>query len=207
MSKPTWHYAKNRQKAGPVSLDSLQKKLSLGELGSDALVWTVGWESWKKVCDVPELTVPEPPPLPPEEPPSLPPEKPPIAKELDQGKEVNEKLEAINGTSELRNKMSTTKGICILIIMMGLLLPVVSLGFVDRYNPNAGFVGSIPMMRIVFVEEPPANEYLELLGGSSTRGKEQAISYGYFLTLGCILVCVGIAVVLFDPKPIDVVDE
>jgi len=79
MSKPTWHYAKNRQKAGPVSLDSLKKKLSLGELGSDALVWTVGWESWKKVCDVPELTVPEPPPLPPEESPPLPAEEPPTA--------------------------------------------------------------------------------------------------------------------------------
>jgi len=68
MSKPTWHYAKNRQKAGPVSLDSLKKKLSLGELGSDDLVWTVGWEAWKKVCDVPELAIPEPPPLPPEHP-------------------------------------------------------------------------------------------------------------------------------------------
>ncbi len=79
MSKPTWHYAKNRQKVGPVSLDSLKKKLSLGELGSDALVWTVGWESWKKVCDVPELTFPEPPPLPPEEPPPLPAEEPPTA--------------------------------------------------------------------------------------------------------------------------------
>jgi len=207
MSKPTWHYAKNRQKAGPVSLDSLKKKLSLGELGSDALVWTVGWESWKKVSDVPELTVPEPPPLPPEKPPSLPPEKPPIAKESDQGKEGNEKLEAINGTSELRNKMSTTKGIYILIIMVGLLLPVVSLGFVKGYNPVLGFVGSIPRMRVVFVEEETedANNILDRLRGERPRVtvEEQAISYGYLFALGCILVCLGTAGVLFDPKPID----
>jgi len=201
MSQPTWYYAKNRQKAGPVSLDALKKKLSLGELGSDALVWTVGWESWKKVCDVPELTVPEPPPLPPQEPPSLPVEKPPIVKESDQGKEVNEKLEAINGTSELRNKMSTTKGIYILIIMVGLLLPVVSLGFVKGYNPVLGFVGSLPRMRVVFVEGSPPRGESSLR--ALIRGKEQAISYGYFFALGCILVCLGTAGVLFDPKPID----
>jgi len=213
MSKPTWHYAKNRQKAGPVSLDSLKKKLSLGELGGDALVWTVGWESWKKACDVPELTVPEPPPLPPEEPPPLPAEEPPTAEKeateppkcpgcgyesprgaircghcgriLRDPKSIDNKPRPAATPSGMvrataaqtgRNKKSTTKGISILLIMVGLLLPVVSLGFVEGYNPVLGFVGSIPRMRVGF------------------------ISYGYLFALGCILVCLGIAGVLFNQQ-------
>jgi len=220
MSKPTWHYAKNRQKAGPVSLDSLKKKLSLGELGSDALVWTVGWESWKKVSDVPELTVPEPPPLPPEEPPPLPAREPPITAEKEptgpqkcpgcgyecgpraircghcggllRNPESNDNKprpaatssEVVRATAAQtgRNKVSTTKGIYILIIMVGLLLPVVSLGFVEGYNPVLGFVGSIPRMKIVYDE------------GIGRIIPEKSIPYGYFFALGCILVCLGSAV-------------
>ena len=60
--------------------------------------------------------------------------------------------------------------------MVGLLLPVVSLGFVEGYNPVLGFVGSIPRMRVGF------------------------ISYGYLFALGCILVCLGIAGVLFNQQ-------
>jgi len=213
MSQPTWHYAKNRQKVGPASLDSLKKKLSLGELGSDALVWTVGWESWKKVSDVPELTLPEPPPLPPEEPPPLPAEEPPTAEKeateppkcpgcgyesprgaircghcgriLRDPKSIDNKPRPAATPSGMvrataaqtgRNKKSTTKGISILLIMVGLLLPVVSLGFVEGYNPVLGFVGSIPRMRVGF------------------------ISYGYLFALGCILVCLGIAGVLFNQQ-------
>jgi hypothetical protein len=71
MSESTWYYTKNKQKVGPVPLDSLKEKRRQGELGDDALVWTEGWESWKKVGEVPELAVLEPPPLPPEEPPPL----------------------------------------------------------------------------------------------------------------------------------------
>jgi len=239
MSKPIWYYAKNRQKAGPVSLDALKKKLSLGELGSDALVWTVGWESWKKVCDVPELTVPEPPPLPPEEPPPLPAREPPITAEkeptgpqkcpgcgyeclaraircghcgglLRNPESIDNKPRPAATSSEVvrataaqtgRNQVSRTKGISILLIMVGLLLPVVSLGFVEGYNPVLGFVGSIPRMRVVFVEGPPPPA---TRGESSLRalirGKEQAISYGYFFALGCILVCLGTAGVLFNQQ-------
>jgi len=90
-----------------------------------------------------------------------------------------------------RNKMSTTKRISILLIMVGLLLPVVSLGFVKGYNPVLGFVGSIPRMKIVYDE------------GIGRIIPEKSISYGYFFALGCILVCLGTAGVLFDPKPID----
>jgi len=96
-----------------------------------------------------------------------------------------------------RNKKSTTKGISILLIMVGLLLPVVSLGFVEGYNPVLGFVGSIPRMRVVFVEGATRGESsLRAL----LRGKEQAISYGYFFALGCILVCLGTAGVLFNQQ-------
>ena len=49
-------------------------------------------------------------------------------------------------------KIGTTKGISILIIVVGLLLPVASLGFVQGYNPNLGFVGSLPRMKMVFFE-------------------------------------------------------
>jgi len=339
MSKPTWYYAKNRQKAGPVSLDSLKKKLSLGELGSDDLVWTVGWESWKKVCDVPELNVPEPPPLPPEEPPPLPAEEPPITaekeptgpqkcpgcgyecgpgaircghcggllrrsiddstrqetgqsevknpplpfavsihgerpenyvllttdkqwlelltkchaslipgREVDRGNRINnirnyllveasyglvvepaeegaDRLKRFFGgrrvldfRAELKprsglkpaatssevvkataaqtgSKVSTTKGISILLILVGLLLPVVSLGFVEGYNPVLGFVGSIPRMEIIYGHGIPNRT-------SSLRDLitpvPKTIPYGYFFALGCILVCLGTAGVLFN---------
>ena len=237
MSKPTWHYAKNRQKAGPVSLDSLKKKLSLGELGSDALVWTVGWESWKKVCDVPELNVPEPPPLPPEEPPPLPAREPPITAEKEPTgpqkcpgcgyecgpraircghcgghlrRSIDDSTRQETGQSEVKNPplpfaVSMTKGISILIIMVGLLLPVVSLGFVEGYNPVLGFVGSIPRMRIVLVEEQTeVNRFMER---PRVTVEEQAISYGYLFALGCILVCLGTAGVLFNQQSNIPIDE
>ena len=99
-----------------------------------------------------------------------------------------------------RNKMSTTKGISILLIMVGLLLPVVSLGFVEGYSPVLGFVGSIPRMRVVFVEEETedANRFSRLRPRVTVE--EQAISYGYFFALGCILVCLGTAGVLFNQQ-------
>jgi len=233
MSKPTWHYAKNRQKAGPVSLDALKKKLSLGELGSDALVWTVGWESWKKVCDVPELTVPEPPPLPPEEPPPLPAEEPPTAEKeatdpqkcpgcgygslpgairclhcgrvLRDPESIDNKPrpaatspEVVRVTAaQTGSKVSTAKGISILLIMVGLLLPVVSLGFVKGYNPVLGFVGSLPRMEIVYGSgrDPNARGLRALL-----TEREKTIPYGYIIALGCILVCLGTAGVLFNQQ-------
>lgn len=77
------------------------------------------------------------------------------------------------------DKMITMKKISILIIMVGLLLPVVSLGFVDRYNPIRGFIWNISNMEII------------------------SIPYGYVLALGGILICLGTAGVLFDSKPID----
>ena len=229
MPKPIWHYAKNRQKAGPVSLDSLKKKLSLGELGSDALVWTVGWESWKKVCDVPELNVPEPPPLPPEEPPPLPAEEPPITAEKEPTgpqkcpgcgyecgpgaircghcggllrRSIDDSTRQETGQSEVKNPplpsaVSMTKGISILLIMVGLLLPVVSLGFVKGYNPVLGFVGSIPRMEIIYGHGIPNRT-------SSLRDLitpvPKTIPYGYFFALGCILVCLGTAGVLFNQQ-------
>ena len=58
MSDSIWYYSKDRQKSGPLSLDQLKKKRSSGELGTDDLVWAVGWESWKKVGEVSELPPP-----------------------------------------------------------------------------------------------------------------------------------------------------
>jgi len=87
--------------------------------------------------------------------------------------------------------MSTTKGISILLIMVGLLLPVVSLGFVEGYSPVLGFVGSIPRMKIVYDEGIT-------LRGRSVLGK--FIPYGYFFALGCILVCLGTAGILFNQQ-------
>ncbi len=62
-------------------------------------------------------------------------------------------------------------------------------------------------MRVVFVQEETedANGILDRLRGERPRVtvEEQAISYGYVFALGCILVCLGTAGVLFDPKPID----
>ncbi len=94
-------------------------------------------------------------------------------------------------------KMSTTKKLSILLIMVGLLLPVVSLGFVKGYNPVLGFVGSLPRMEIVYGygRDPNARSLRALL---TTR--EKTIPYGYVFALGCILVCLGTAGVLFNQQ-------
>jgi len=101
--------------------------------------------------------------------------------------------------------MSTAKRISILIIMVGLLLPVASLGFVKGYNPNLGFVGSLAQMRVVFVEEETedATTFLERRRGEQyvrVTVEEQGISYGYVFAFGCILVCLGTVGVLFNQQ-------
>ncbi len=108
--------------------------------------------------------------------------------------------------------MSTTKKLSILIIMVGLLLPVASLGFVQGYSPNSGYIGSLSQMKIVYLEAPPppakptsVNPFLERLTRESRereeeerKAKERSIPYRYVFALGCILVCLGTAGVLFN---------
>ena len=73
--------------------------------------------------------------------------------------------------------MSTTQKISILIIVVGLLLPVASLGFIDSYLNGASLIWNVATMKI----------------GS--------IPYRYVFALGCILACLGTVGILFDPKP------
>ncbi len=102
--------------------------------------------------------------------------------------------------------MSTMKGISILIVMVGLLLPMASLGFVRGYNPVLGFFGSLPRMRVVVVEEQRRTSIAAQIQG--LRGKqyervtveEQNIPYSYVFALGCILVFLGTAGVLFNQQ-------
>ena len=82
--------------------------------------------------------------------------------------------------------MSTARKIGILLIIGGLLLPVIGLGFVSGYNPNLGFVGSIPRMRIVY----KSYEYIP----------DKSIPYGVVFALGCVLVGVGTGFVIFKKE-------
>jgi len=93
--------------------------------------------------------------------------------------------------------MSTTKKLSILIIMVGLLLPVASLGFVKGYNPNLGFVGSLPRMEIIY-GHGISNRTSSLRDLITPVPK--TIPYGYIFALGGILVCLGTAGVLFNPQ-------
>ncbi len=95
--------------------------------------------------------------------------------------------------------MSTARKIGILLILGGLLLPVIGLGFVKGYNPVLGFVGSLPRMEIIYGSEPDPNRSLrDLLENGGMR--EKTIPYGYVFALGCILVCLGTAGVLFNQQ-------
>ena len=50
-----WHYAKDGEQHGPVSLDELRSLLAGGELPADSLVWRSGLSDWLRADQVPEL--------------------------------------------------------------------------------------------------------------------------------------------------------
>ena len=52
-----WYYTKAGNQAGPVSLDELIHKISVGEVSSNQMVWHEGMADWQPISNVPELQI------------------------------------------------------------------------------------------------------------------------------------------------------
>jgi hypothetical protein len=61
MDLGSWHFTKNGQTSGPVSMDVLRQMLASGALGAHDMVWKEGWAQWQSVSSVPELRGATPP--------------------------------------------------------------------------------------------------------------------------------------------------
>ncbi len=74
-----WWYAKDEQRAGPISDAEILALRSAGTINDATLVWRSGWPEWKALGTVAELASQLPPPLPASSlaPPPLPVEGPP----------------------------------------------------------------------------------------------------------------------------------
>lgn len=61
-----WHYCRNGQQKGPITLDELKGMIERGELDDTSLVWQVGMSEWIKVRKHPVLasSISTPPPIP-----------------------------------------------------------------------------------------------------------------------------------------------
>ena len=51
-----WYYVEGEKRIGPIKEEQLIKKIKDGSLGSDNFVWKKGFDNWKKVKDVNELS-------------------------------------------------------------------------------------------------------------------------------------------------------
>jgi hypothetical protein len=54
-SDQMWHYTLGGDTLGPVDVPTLQRLISLGEVGADVLVWTDGMSDWRPVNQLPNL--------------------------------------------------------------------------------------------------------------------------------------------------------
>src|SRR5262249_41821404 len=50
-----WHVAINHVPVGPIKKDELSRKIGLGAVGPDSLVWREGFDDWRPLRLVPEL--------------------------------------------------------------------------------------------------------------------------------------------------------
>jgi len=100
--------------------------------------------------------------------------------------------------------MSKVKAISILIVVVGLLLPVVSLGFVSGHDPRGSFVWNLTLMEIVLTEEWRDYSDNVLIANLENTPKELisrvSIPYKYVLAFGCLMICGGVAGILFSPR-------
>jgi len=64
----SWHVAVNGQAQGPFSKEQISEGLSSGQYSKQTMVWATGYEDWKSIGQVPELSgstaIPVPPPSP-----------------------------------------------------------------------------------------------------------------------------------------------
>jgi hypothetical protein len=61
-----WHYYRNGQQVGPITLNELKGAIERGEVDGDTLVWQAGMAKWIRVRKLPDLfsSILTPPPLP-----------------------------------------------------------------------------------------------------------------------------------------------
>ena len=52
----SWYYVIEGERNGPVEVEEVHELISKGELMMEDYVWTKGFDNWKKLQDVPELT-------------------------------------------------------------------------------------------------------------------------------------------------------
>ena len=65
-----WYYTNAKKQNGPVSLQELVRKISVGELNGNDYAWREGLEAWQPISSIPELQITSksagagPPPVP-----------------------------------------------------------------------------------------------------------------------------------------------
>ena len=53
---PSWYYASNGEKRGPISLDEMKALAASGRLRPTDVVWADGMQEWKPARDVSDLS-------------------------------------------------------------------------------------------------------------------------------------------------------
>jgi uncharacterized membrane protein len=113
--------------------------------------------------------------------------------------------------------MSKAKKIGIVLILVGICLPVISLGFASGYYPTRGLIGNIQSMEIILREESyiltPWSEDTIDTGDTGRIIKEEditnnfepvpvkskiAIPYKYIFAVGIVLVFSGIGIMVLS---------
>ena len=51
-----WYYVEGEKRVGPIKEEQLIIKIKEGDLGKDNFVWKKGFDNWKKLKDVSELS-------------------------------------------------------------------------------------------------------------------------------------------------------
>ena len=109
----------------------------------------------------------------------------------------------------MAQELSALRKISILVVLIGVLLPVGCLGFVEGYNPEGGFIWSLSRMEIVLREGIPlaTRSGQETLAGVIQRrhpGRPRpgrvSVPYKYVLVLSCLMAVLGTAGVVSSPK-------
>ncbi len=53
-----WYYLdKNHQQCGPISFQSLQNEITIGEIAASSYVWNEEMENWKQIKDLPHFSI------------------------------------------------------------------------------------------------------------------------------------------------------
>lgn len=89
-------------------------------------------------------------------------------------------------------KLFLAKKVGILLILIGLCIPIISLGFVSKYHPRRGLIGNLTKMELVIREDTPNSVY-RILWKTYER---VAIPYKYIFAFGTIFIFTGIGLII-----------